>query len=191
MAKFKQVPQAFLFNKLLTFFGNMVANYRDEVRDDDFFDVVRNCFNHDKAVELIEAAYTEDEIEQMKNSRSRRGRLDLSDSLDSVFAALWNNEKAREKCRIVLNSIVDYMRADNGKVKDETIEKRFLELKRVLKLDNLEYDVMMVMYVLNQTCFSWPCRLENRDKPLFVAMALDRSYAEVLNVMTPKGRLRK
>ena len=191
MAKFKQVPQAFLFNKLLTFFGNMVANYRDEVRDDDFFDVVRNCFDHDRAVELIEAAYTEDEIEQMKNSRSRRGRLDLSDSLDGVFAALWNNEKAREKCRIVLNSIVDYMRADSGKVKDETIEKRFLELKRVLKLDNLEYDVMMVMYVLNQTCFSWPCRLENRDKPLFVAMALDRSYAEVLNVMTPKGRLRK
>lgn len=191
MAKFKQVPQAFLFNKLLTFFGNMVANYRDEVRDDDFFDVVRNCFDHDRAVELIEAAYTEDEIEQMKNSRSRRGRLDLSDSLDGVFAALWNNEKAREKCRIVLDSIVDYMRADNGKVKDETIEKRFLELKRVLKLDNLEYDVMMVMYVLNQTCFSWPCRLENRDKPLFVAMALDRSYAEVLNVMTPKGRLRK
>ena len=36
MARFKQVPQAFLFNKLLTFFGNMVANYRDEVRDDDF-----------------------------------------------------------------------------------------------------------------------------------------------------------
>lgn len=169
----------------------MVANYREEVRDDDFFDVVRNCFDHDKAVELIEAAYTEDEIEQMKSSRSRRGRLDLSDSLDSVFAALWNNEKAREKCRIVLDSIVDYMRADSGKVKDETIEKRFLELKRVLKLDNLEYDVMMVMYVLNQTCFSWPCRLENRDKPLFVAMALDRSYAEVLNVMTPKGRLRK
>lgn len=169
----------------------MVANYRDEVRDDDFFDVVRNCFDHDKAVELIKAAYTEDEIEQMKSSRSRRGRLDLSDSLDSVFAALWNNEKAREKCRIVLNSIVDYMRADSGKVKDETIEKRFLELKRVLKLDNLEYDVMMVMYVLNQTCFSWPCRLENRDKPLFVAMALDRSYAEVLNVMTPQGRLRK
>lgn len=169
----------------------MVANYRDEVRDDDFFDVVRNCFDHDKAVELIEAAYTEDEIEQMKSSRSRRGRLDLSDFLDSVFAALWNNEKVREKCRIVLNSIVDYMRADSGKVKDETIEKRFLELKRVLKLDNLEYDVMMVMYVLNQTCFSWPCRLENRDKPLFVAMALDRSYAEVLNVMTPKGRLRK
>lgn len=180
-----------MFNKLLTFFGNMVANYRDEVRDDDFFDVVRNCFDHDKAVELIEAAYTEDEIEQMKSSRSRRGRLDLSDFLDSVFAALWNNEKVREKCRIVLDSIVDYMRADNGKVKDETIEKRFLELKRVLKLDNLEYDVMMVMYVLNQTCFSWPCRLENRDKPLFVAMALDRSYAEVLNVMTPKGRLRK
>jgi hypothetical protein len=111
----------------------MVANYRAEVRDDDFFDVVRNCFDHDKAVELIEVAYTEEELEELKNSRSRRGRLDLSDSLDSIFSVLWNNEKSREKCRVVLNAIIDCMRADNKKVKDETIEKRFLELKRILK----------------------------------------------------------
>jgi SpoVK/Ycf46/Vps4 family AAA+-type ATPase len=191
MAKFKQVPQSFLFDRLLVFFENMVANYRAEVRDDDFFDVVRNCFDHDKAVELIEVAYTEEELEELKNSRSRRGRLDLSDSLDSIFSVLWNNEKSREKCRVVLNAIIDCMRADNKKVKDETIEKRFLELKRILKLSDLEYDIIMVMYVLNQTCFSWPCRIETREKPLYIAMSLDRSYAEILNVLTPKGRLRK
>ena len=191
MAKFKQVPQAFLFSQLLRFFRNMVANYRDEVRDDSFFDLIRNCFDHDKAVELIEAAYSEDELEVMKNARSRRGRLDLSDSLDSIFAALWNNEKSRAKCRVVLNAIVDCMQADNKKVKNEAIEKRFLDLKRILKLSDIEYDVIMVMYVLNQTCFSWPCRIESRDKPLYIAMALDRSYAEILNELTPKGRLRK
>ena len=191
MAKFKQVPQAFLFSQLLRFFRNMVANYRDEVRDDSFFDLIRNCFDHDKAVELIEAAYTEDELEAMKNARSRRGRLDLSDSLDCIFAALWNNEKSRAKCRVVLNAIIDCMQADNKKVKNEAIEKRFLDLKRILKLSDIEYDVIMVMYVLNQTCFSWPCRIESRDKPLYIAMALDRSYAEILNELTPKGRLRK
>ena len=137
MAKFKQVPQAFLFSQLLRFFRNMVANYRDEVRDDSFFDLIRNCFDHDKAVELIEAAYSEDELEVMKNARSRRGRLDLSDSLDSIFAALWNNEKSRAKCRVVLNAIVDCMQADNKKVKYEAIEKRFLDLKRILKLSDI------------------------------------------------------
>ena len=45
-------------------------------------------------------------------------------ALDSIFSVLWNNEKSREKCRIVLNAIIDFMRADNKKVKDETIEKR-------------------------------------------------------------------
>lgn len=192
MAKFKQVPQAFLFNTLVKFFGNMVKNFRDTVQDDSFFNIVRNCFDHGKAVELIETAYTAEELEAMTNVRSRRGRLDLSDSLDSVFCALWNNENGHGKCRAVLEAIIEYMTADNRKTKDETLEKRFLELKNILRLDDLEYDVLLVMYILNQTCFTWPVsRVENRDKPLFVAMALDRSYSEVLKVMTPNGRLRK
>ena len=40
MAKFKQIPQNFLFRKLLHFWKNMVHNYNDDCRDDDFFDVV-------------------------------------------------------------------------------------------------------------------------------------------------------
>ena len=109
MAKFKQVPQAYLFNKLMGFWGNMVKNYRSDVQDDDFFDILRNCFDHDKAVELIEAAYTPEEIKAMSENRSRRSRLDLDDPLDDLFQCLWNHEKGREKCRIILQSIKDYM----------------------------------------------------------------------------------
>ena len=191
MAKFKQVPQSYLFNKLMGFWGNMVKNYRSDVQDDDFFDIIRNCFDHDKAVELIEAAYTPGEIKEMRENRSRRCRLDLDDSLDDVFQCLWNHEKGREKCRAVLLAIKDYMLADNPKTRDETMEKRFLELKRVLKLSDLEFDVLMIAYVRGQTCFCWPCRVEDRDKPLYYAMALDRSYSEVMQVMNAKGRLRK
>ena len=191
MAKFKQVQQTYLFNKLMGFWGNMVKNYRNDVQDDSFFDILRNCFDHDKAVELIEAAYTPEEIKAMGENRSRRCRLDLDDSLDNLFQCLWNNEKGREKCRVVLQSIKDYMVADNPKAKDETMERRFKELKRVLKLSDLEFDVLMVAYVRSQTCFCWPCRVEDRDKPLYYAMALDRSYSEVMQVMTAKGRLRK
>lgn len=191
MAKFKQVPQAYLFTKLMGFWGNMVKNYCSEVQDDDFFDILRNCMDHDKAVELIEAAYTVDELKAMKENRYRRARLDLEDPLNDVFQSLWNSEKGREKCRVVLQAVKDYMLADNPKTKDETVEKRFMELKRVFKLSDLEFDVLMVAYVRSQTCFCWPCRVEDRDKPLYFSMALDRSYAEVVQVMNAKGKLRK
>ena len=42
MAKFKQTPQTFLYKNLLKYWGNMVENFTDDCRDDDFFDVVRN-----------------------------------------------------------------------------------------------------------------------------------------------------
>ena len=191
MAKFRQVPQAFLFKQLVRFWSNMVKNLRANVQDDDFFDTVRNCFDHDKGVELIEAAFTEAELKEMTARRSRRQRLDLSDGLDEVFQAIWNNESAREKCRIVLQSIGKYMISENGNAKSETIEKRFLEIRRVFKLTDLEYDVLLLSYVCNQTCFAWPVRVNDRDKPLYYAMALDRSYPEVLSVMNAKGKLLK
>ena len=191
MAKFKQVPQTFLYRKLLEFWGNMVRNYRDDCQDDDFFDIIRNCFDHDKAVELIEAAYTPKELDEMQHAKLRSSRLDLTDSLDDVFQALWNHERLRDKCRIVLDAIREYMVAECEKDREDAVEKRFRELRRVLKLSDLEAEVLMVAYVRSQTCFCWPCRVEDREKPLYYAMALDRSYGEVTKVMTAKGKLRK
>ena len=191
MAKFKQVPQTFLYRKLLEYWGNMVQNFDDDCRDDDFFDILVNCFDHDKAVALIEAAYAPRELEEMQKARLRSNRLDLTDPLDDVFQALWNHTKTRGKCRIVLDSIRERMVADCEKNADDAIEKRFKELKRVLKLSDLEAEVLMVAYVRSQTCFCWPCRVEDREKPLYYAMALDRSYAEVTKVMSAKGKLRK
>ena len=191
MAKFKQVPQTFLFRKLMEYWGNVVQNFRDDCRDDDFFDIIRNCFDHNRAVELIEAAYTPQELEEMQKARLRSDRLDLSDPLDDVFQSLWNYEKSREKCRIVLDAIREYMVADCEKAGEDVVEKRFGELKTALKLSDLEAEIVMVAYVRNQTCFNWPCRVEDREKPLYYAMALDRSYAEVAKAMSAKGRLRK
>ena len=193
MAKFKQVPQNFLFTKLMEYWLNMVRNYRDEVRDNDFFDIIRNCCPHDRAVELIESAYNGKEIESMTKARSRNNRLDLSDPLDCVFQALWNNDGARDKCKVVLESIHDYLVEDNSKrnAPEELLEKRFKEIKRLLKLNDLESEILTLAYVKSQTCFDWPTRVEDREKPLYYAMALDRSFAEVTKVMNPKGKLRK
>ena len=192
MAKFKQIPQNYLFSKLVGYWGNMVRNYQNDCQDDDFFNVLRECFDHDKAVELIQAAYTEDELEEMKKSCARRERLDFSDSLNDIFRALWNHEQFRDKCRVVLDTIRECMLAETGKIrKDDRLKNRFEELQRGLKLSDLELEILLVSYVRNQTSFDWPCRIENREKPLYYAMALDRSYAEVLDALAPKGTLLK
>ena len=191
MAGFKQIPQNFLFHKLLNYWGNMVCNYHDDCRDDDFFDVVRNCFDHDKAVELIEAAFSPSEITVMTHSKSRCNRLDLSDPLDDVFNALWNHKGSRDKCRTVLDAIREYMLADSSECGADVVERRFADLKRVLKLDDLESDILMFAYVRDQTCFSWPLRVEDREKPFYYAMAIDRSYDEVVKALSPKGKLLK
>jgi len=192
MAKFKQVPQTFLFNKFMGFWMNLVKNYRDDVRDDDFFDIVRINFDHDKAVELIETAFSRKEIEAMQNVRSRSRGLDFDDSLDCICQNIWNNERMRDKFRVVLESMHDYMVEGNPPSRrEEPIEKRFKEIKRLLKLSDLESEILILAYMKSQTFFEWPCRVNDREKPLYYAMALDRSFSEVSRTMTAKGNLRK
>ena len=191
MARFRQVPQKFLFDKLMGFWLNMVRNYREEIRNDDFFDIICTCCDHDKAVELIEVAYTTSELEEMANAKSRRGRVDFDDSLDDLFQAIWNHEWARERCKAVLECIHDYLVGGGCRRKEEVIERRFEHIARLLRLSDLEREILVLSYIKSQTCFAWPCRVEGREKPLYYAMALDRSFSEVSRAMTAKCKLRK
>ncbi len=191
MAKFKQVPQNFIVKNFLLFWGNVVKNYSSEVSDQDFFDVVRDSYDHDKAVELIAAVYSPKEIEEMTTARQRSRRLDLEDSLSDIFNVLWNTPSARRKCRVILEGIKDELLAERKNAREEVLEARFKELHRLMKLSDLENDILQLTYIFGHTSFCWPRRLDNRHKPLFYAMALDRSLGEVMKVLTPSGNLRK
>ena len=194
MAKFKQVPQNYLLRKLLGAFTNLVKNYRANIADNDIFDILRNNYNHDRAVELIECAFTNEELSEFKQSRNIRGGIDLDDSLDCLFQNLWNNSKYREKTRTVLTTIAGLMLEDakaEKKTGTEMVEQRFADVKRLLRLDELESEILILAYICRETCFSFPRRINNREKPLFFAMALDRSLGEVTKAMNAKGKLRK
>jgi len=76
----------------------------------------------------------------MAHSRSRNGRLDLSDPLDDVFSELWNNEPARGKCRIVLDAVREYMEKDCGSPVGDIVGKRlFFERMFKAKLSDDEF----------------------------------------------------
>ena len=199
MAKFKQVAQTFLFRKLVGFWGNMVKNYRDDIPHSNFFDILLCNFDHDEGIALIESTYAPEELadkEVLRRGNERRGgrlrrlRVDFDDTLDDVFRALWNHRKTRAKCRSVLLSIRDRLLKSRPQSKDDALERRFCELKRVLKLSDLEAEVLLVAYAISETGFTWPRRIDGREKPLFFAMALDRAYGEVVKTLAPKGRLR-
>jgi len=147
MATFKQVPQSFLVNALLNYWGNMVKNYQGSVSDNDFFEIVQNGYHHDRAVELIEATLTPSELKNLTEIRSRRSRLDLDDSLQDIFQVLWNNEKFRQKSRDMLLFIKDSLLEEIEKAKSDTLKLRFRELKRIFKLNELEYEVLLFAFL--------------------------------------------
>ena len=193
MARFKQVPHHYLLGKLMEYWRNIVRNYNGDVRDSDFFDIIGNRCPHERALKLIKGVYSRNELMEMEKSRSRLCRLNLSDDLESIFQSLWNHKSARAKCKAVLEGVYDCIVKGNGRRtrRPEAIEERFAEIKRLLKLSDLEKEILILSYVKSRTCFDWPVRIDNPEKPLYYAMALDRSYAEVSKTMTANGRLRK
>ena len=193
MAKFKQVPHHYLLGKLMEYWRNMVRNYNGDVRDSDFFDIIGSRCPHETALKLIKGVYSRNELKEMETARSRLCRLNLSDGLESIFQALWNHKGARAKCKAALEGVYGCIVKDIGRRtgRPEPIEGRFSEITRLLKLSDLEKEILILSYVKARTCFDWPIRIDDHEKPLYYAMALDRSYAEVSTTMTANGRLRK
>lgn len=182
MARYKHIEQTFMFRRLLEFWGNMVENCDDDCRDHDFFEVADRCFDKGKSIDLIKTAYTREELDSISNGVGSRRELDFDDGLGDVFYVLWNSEGSRRKCRVVLDTMRKYVMSDISRKTNEAVERRFAELKRSLKLSDLEADILMFAYIRDQTCFCWPRRIEDREKPMYYAMALDRSFAEVSQV---------
>lgn len=193
MARFKQVSQTFLRRKSIEFWWNLVKNFSGNVTDSDFFHVLCTSCDHEMAVELIECAYTAEELKEMSSGRRARGRLDFDDDLDDIFQVLWNHEKSHEKCHIVLEALLGQMLPPKSrKKKPEALESRLCELAGLLKLDELELQLVTIGYMNCEGYIEWPSRrIQNREKPLYYAMALDRSYGEVSKAMASDGKLRK
>ena len=177
MAKYTEKKETFVFRKILDYLWNMVQNYDGQCENDDFFHVLNVKFDHDAAVELIRAAYTKEELEDMERARTRRGRLDLSDRLDEIFCALWNNKSGRGKCREIVHAAIDYMRCECPPSDDRTTEDRIACLRRTLKLTDLETDILTLTYVKADSFYEWPHRIAIRQVPKYYAMASHRKDA--------------
>ncbi len=192
MSRFKEVRQTFKVRKMIEYWSNLMQNLDEDCHDDDMFDPAALNISRDRVERFIRAAYTDEEIKSMEQAAGRRNRLNLEDCTEDMLQVVWNAPGMRRKCKAVLKVIAKAILADlprqEGK---EPLEARFDELQRVLKLSDLEREVLMFAYIRVETCLEFPRRINTSERPMYFAMALDRSYGEVLGAMSPAGRLRK
>ncbi len=107
----QDTPQADLFLKAVQCFRNMVRNFDADIRDKRFFHIIVDNLPHNRGVALIQMAFTYAEIFDMTTNSPKSARLRLSSGLDFILTAIWNNSKYRERCRIVIDVMVDYIEA--------------------------------------------------------------------------------
>lgn len=193
MALFKQVPRSYLGRKIAEYWYNMTQNWDGPVHDDDFFGIVKRNVSQSRIVSLVQAAFTPKELEEMGDGRRRYSRLDLEDSPEDILMALWNHPEHADRVRLLMGAVKKVLLRAFRPARDrrEDIESRLEELWNTFHLDEIECEVMLVSYLVSETCFCWPRRVENGEKPLFFAMAINRSYAEVQKALSPTGSLRK
>ena len=189
MAGFKWIKQTYLASRMYDYFANVVKNYDDYVFDSDFFGVVGCSFDRAKAMDLIESVYTKAELKKIHLFGGDHIFTVLEGPLSNILHSLWNYGMDRRKCRLVLEAIHEYQTERYRAGRNDTAHARFLELARIMKLNDLEYEIVVLAYVVAHTGFDWPRQVSDADKPLYYAMALDRPYSEIMGVLNPKGRL--
>ena len=207
MRKFKNnVSDGWFFSQELRFFRNFAANWQRDVEDCDFFDIFANTSNtsEEEAKRLIFGRFDHRELEKIDAVRVRRcedGKsvgedLSLHGAIDGIIRDIWNHKDWRDECRSMLMDWCDLMekRGTRRCKRKDPMETRIDDICCVLKLDEVERDLLIYAAVRALSCFDdFPvgCCNGRHDREIYYAMALDRPCSVIAKAMSSEGRLRK
>lgn len=213
MQRFRNnMSDGWLFKQELRFFRNFIRNWECDVKDSDFFDIVSNPNNTncEEAKKLLEKHFTIQELEMLetidpvyaKNESGGKGKLRTVDirfqsgwGIKETIREIWNQKARRGRCRALLAEWCDLMerRKTRSRKLMDPLEGRVAEVCRVLKLSDVEREVLIYAMVRSMTCFNdFPvARTRGRnDLAMFIAMAVDRPCSAVTKALAAKERLR-
>jgi len=190
MARYKNITRTATLRHALKYWWNVVRNYDGQVCDADFFDLVAYNLRRDEVASIIGGNFREKELKPLVEAKSERLELDR-DCAGFMLKRIWNEKPLRKGCRAVLKIMRDrILRKLVSGAEDRSFEDRFGHLCRFMRLDAVEADLLMLMYVRSATVFDdFPEEDEVPDRPQYFAMAVDRSYGEVLAALSRKGKL--
>lgn len=190
MARYKNITRTATIRYALKYWWNVVRNYDEEVYDQDFFDIVAYNLKRDEVAAIIGGNFSDKELKPLKEAKSDKLELDR-DCVGFMLKRIWNEKPLRKGCRAVLKIMRDrILRKQVAGEEDVCFERRFRKLCKFMGLDAVESDLLMLMYVRASTVFDdFPEDEEVSARPQYMAMAVDRSYPEVLAALSRKGRL--
>ena len=190
MARYKNIRRTASVRYAVRFWWNIVRNYDGQVYDQDFFDIVAYNLRRDEAAAIIRGNFSEKELRPLVNAKEDQLELDR-DSSAFMLKRIWNEKPLRKGCRVVLKIMRDrILRKLVPGDEDARFERRFSELCGFLGLDKVEAELFMLVYVRSATVFDdFPSDDDLASRLQLYAMAVDRSYPEVLAALSTKGRL--
>lgn len=171
-----------------------------------------NNSTRDKAKQLLKKHFSLRELEpvngiecayrEANNARDRKqpGKREIVDihircDIDDVIQEVWNTKPLRKRCRAMLEEWCDLMerRKTRTRKQADPMERRIAEVCRVLKLNDVEREVLIYAAVRCLTCFDdFPAghTRGRNDRVTFYAMAIDRPCSAVTRALEAKGKLR-
>ena len=205
MHKFKNnVSDGWLFKQELRFFRNFATNWNRDVEDCDFFYIFANTANtsEDEAKAFIGSRFDHKELDKIdairfhRNEGAETGEFELHGNLDGIIRDIWNRKGWRDDCRAMLMEWCDLMekRKTRRCKRKDPMELRMDEICRVLKLNEIEREMVTYAAVRAMTCFDdFPvgCCNGRHDRELYCAMALDRPCSSITKALSTEGTLRK
>ena len=205
MQRFKNnVSDGWLFKQELRFFRNFATNWDQDVEDCDFFDIFANPANtsEEEAKAFIGSRFDHKELDEIdairfhRNEGAETDEFELHGNIDGIIQDIWNRKGWRDDCRAMLMEWCDLMerRKTRRCKRKDPMELRMDEVCRVLKLNEVERDVVSFATVRAMTCFDdFPvgCCNGRHDRVLYCAMALDRPCSAITKALSAEGTLRK
>ena len=202
------ISDGWLFRQELRTFRNFMRNWDKDISDCDFFDIFANGLNSSivEITHLLKDYFTLDELANVDSihvvreetkSGSRIADVSVRRDVDATLCDIWNVRAMRKRCREMLEELCGRMERRKTRVcrRKDLMEMRVDEICRVLRLDDVERDVLVYSIVRAKTCFDdFPIggvRNGRHDLEMFYAMAIDRPVSVVGKAMSAGGRLRK
>lgn len=190
MAHYKNITHSSTIRYALKYWWNVVKNYDGDVREQDFFDIIYYNLKRDEVASIIKGNFSEKQLGPLINAKSDRLELE-KDSIGFMLMRIWNEKSLRKGCRSILKIMRD--RISRKLVfgeEDRRFEERFKNLCKFMGLDPVESEILMLTYVRNTSVFDdFPECDGFADRPQYFAMAIDRSYPEVLTALSRKRKL--
>ena len=184
-------------SKALGYFFHFIDSFDEATDENDVFELVASRRSSNQWETLIKKTFSEETLNRLKASRNGVNRLDFDDPREEVLREIWHASYARKDLRNLIRSVISDELKANPAEKNASVfyAQRVLELQRILRLTDLEREVLLVLAFLRNKMLSVPnLRSQYNEysaKLEFVANCLGCDEAKIQEALSRNGKIRR